>query len=198
LYSNLGSGGSVYSNAGWTISGSGTLAGENTEAFDFTVSGSGAYAVTQVDFGVVYFSTPDPFTASLWTDNSGLPGTELASWSLTPAGPLGTCCSLSTQTGITGVTVTGGARYWMVVSPQDPTDSSMNGWAGNSIGAMSNRLWSHDGGASWTIPGASQTGAFDVLGPSSTVPEPGSLALAACGLAALAVAFRRRSAVNDK
>lgn len=198
LFSDLGTGGSVYDNSGVSIlqgSGSGSWI---TQARMFTVAGSGSFNVNQIDLGAL--ETPpvgNTFTASLWTDSSSKPGTELGSWNLIATSI--SCCGLTTQSGISGVTLMGGVTYFMVLGPQNPTDHSKVEWALNTQGSTSLIEGSLNGGATWiTEGGGLQTnGAFDVLGtavPSTVTPEPGSMLLLGTGLIGLCAELKRRRA----
>lgn len=194
LFSDLGTGGSVYSTApGSIIQGSG-LGAWITQARPFTVSGAGNFLLTQFDLGIVNDSpSAATFTASIWTDTSSLPGTELGSWSLSTSTTFGNCCGLVTQSGITGITLTGGLQYWMVVGPQSGADHSKNEWADNTQGLNSARLGSLDGGGSWIVDGAGTAAAFDVLGatPPSPTPEPSTLLLLGAAFLPMLAAKRR-------
>ena len=196
LFSDLGTGGSVYSaGSGAIVQG---ISGDNiAQARPFTVSGSGLFDVTQFDLGVVkdtsgvgtfYLNT---FTASIWTDSSNQPGTELGSWTLSANEPNGSCCLLATQTGIAGVTLTGGTEYFMVLAPVNQNDGSKIEWENDSVGQNSALLGSLNGGA-WVHDSTGTGAAFDVLGDAA-VPEPASIMLLATGLAGLLAMVRRKS-----
>jgi hypothetical protein len=191
LFTDLGTGGSVYDPSnGSTVKGSGSGGSSITQARPFTVAGTGDDLVSQIDLGFVTQTGTPTFTASIWTDNSGLPGVELGTWNLSTSVTLGHCCGLSSQTGITGVTVTGGTEYFMVVGPRSLTDNSFNQWQWNTTGAVADQLGSLDGGATWINDGQGANLAFDVLG-TSAAPEPHSLLLLGAGLAGMLTAFCR-------
>jgi len=159
LFSNLGTYnvGSIYT-AGYYPLG-------QTVSMPFTVAGSGNISVTQIDLGVASCNPvcgtnsggvltppssvlPASFSVSIWTNNSGAPGTQVAgaSWDLSTSALPFTCCPLSSKTGISGVTLTGGAQYFMVLGPAGGT----GGFA----------IWYFDSGEA----------AFDVLGTSAVTP----------------------------
>jgi hypothetical protein len=175
LFSDLGPGG-IYGNSFYPVYGSTATINptSQTSASLFTVAGSGSMAVTQIDLGVAIAgsntSVSQPFAVSIWTDNSGLPGARLANayWSLSTGSPCnaGTqSCPLVSITGISGVTLTGGAQYFMVVEPVSVTDNNFVGWYLNNQGVLGDLAGSGNGGGTWSGPFAGASlGAFDVLG----------------------------------
>ncbi len=191
IFSDLGTGSTVYntSSNSWGILGSANSFSPNNRqgiAALFTAGGSGSEAVGQIDLGMWYFSGVGTFSASIWTDVLGAPGSQVAgaSWGLSTSNPYAACCTLATVSGISGVSLTGGQQYFMVLQPVSYSDNTTNGWAYNSQG-VSGDIQSTANGSTWTDTGTSANyAAFDVLG-SSTVPEPASLALLVAGLSAL-------------
>jgi MYXO-CTERM domain-containing protein len=195
LFSDLGPPGDVYvSGSGSAAAGSGSNIGNSvTTAELFTSAGSGTFSVTQIDLAVGNVEAPDTFYASIWSDDAGLPGTEVADayWSLSTSASFGTCCALVAVSGITGVSLTGGQQYFMILGPLSLSDDSENAWNYNNQGAASLDLYSTNGGSTWVYNGVGPTGAFDIDGTSTS--EPGSPVLLGTGLIGLlGVAARRR------
>jgi hypothetical protein len=194
LFSDLGPAGSVYNGgSGWTVSGTGTVGTSFSSADLFTVAGSGSLAVSQIDLAVSNAAGVNTFYATIWTDNSGTPGSQVAgaSWNpLSTTTSFGDCCGLVSITGITGVSLTGGQQYFMILGPLSTSDNSWNPWNQNNQGVNGDVQYSTDGGVTWNDMGSNTTGAFDVL---SATPEPGSLFLLGTGLIGMLGAFRRRS-----
>jgi hypothetical protein len=196
LFTDLGPTGNVYdSSAGWVIRGGSAASPLSTVAANlFTVPGAGNQAVSQLDLAVL---NTDPsvhtFYASIWTDDGGVPGTQVpgAYWNLSTDDPSQSCCGLVSITGITGVFLTGGQSYFLVLGPLDLSDGSWDYIASNNQGITGLSLYSYDGGSGWLSNGTQSTGAFDVLG--SPAPEPDSFLVLGTGVVGILAVRRFRS-----
>jgi hypothetical protein len=136
--------------------------------------------------GVAGVFGTDSATVSLDSNNAGSPGAILASATITGL-PGFTCCSVETIT-VSGVSISAGTEYWVVVTPNNvDTDDLWNTGAAIPF-VFGNEIQSSSGGA-WTPQGGPQN-AFDVMGTAT--PEPAGLALGAGGFALLALLARRR------
>lgn len=154
-------------------------------AAPFTVSGVGSFSVTEADFALSYMGNASVTLASVWSDVDGAPGADIGPvWSLTPTTEFSACCTPVSQTGITGLTLSGGATYFMVLQPQDSRSDSWNLWYLNSQGDYNSMYYSVSEGP-WTLDSNyTPMTAFDLLG-NSAAPEPSALAFLGAGIVLL-------------
>jgi hypothetical protein len=69
------------------------------------------------------------FYMDIDADNAGQPGSVLKSFTgLSSSTQFGDCCGLISLTGITGLTLTAGTNYWMVMGPTNINDNTYDAW----------------------------------------------------------------------
>jgi len=118
---------------GNTIAGiSSALGFEVWAAIPFTPTAD--FKVTELEASVGYIESADTnFLLSLYGDTSGLPGKVIKSFATSATTVFGDCCTLATAKSSTGVPVTKGTQYWLVVSTNDKKHPTFFGaWAFNS------------------------------------------------------------------
>jgi hypothetical protein len=151
VYSNLGTGGSVYDCcSGYTVSGKTSPVGENIISANAFLSGDN-YTVVGIEVAVGYVIGTNSVVVSLNEDNGGIPGKVLHRWTVTNLPTFGTCCTLAVIRGSRALQITKGTQYWVVARPA--VSDTWDAWNLNSTGATGllaqkiNGTWSQFSGA---------------------------------------------------
>jgi hypothetical protein len=186
IYSNLGTPVQFESSSGLTVASGGT---DFSTAFSFVVQGN-SYQLTQIDYAAFLISGggTDTVTATIYTDNGGIPGTALYTTS-PPDGGLQIGNAIEIMDFITGGPIlNAGSTYWL--SLDAPIDSSV-GWAYSDSPTASGDDENFVSGV-WTSQGTKTQGAFELDG-TIAAPEPVTASLFISGFAALVFARRYTS-----
>ncbi len=151
------------------VSGTGSSWGKSyTQADEFVSQKTGR--VTAIDVGVGYFNGTNSFFVELWTDSNGYPGTLIEHWN-NLQGVVG-CPALVSITGITGLSLTAGTNYFLVIGPTNLASTTYEGWNLNNqspmaMGTVLNATNGCDNGGgtgcNWNSNGTQTLGAFAIL-----------------------------------
>jgi hypothetical protein len=193
-FNDFGNGFSYQNGSGWTVSGTQGTGTSFTAANEFTALATGS--VSQIDIGIGWVLHPsDQFYAAVYT--VGMNGTPdqllFRDDNLTSSQQFGGCCGIVTISGISGLNLTAGQQYFVVLGPEDFNENGWLAWNFNNTGATGTDLYSTDNGQTWNSNGQQTIGAFDILGGAQqTVPEPSSLLLLGTGLVGAFTSMRKK------
>jgi hypothetical protein len=130
IFSNLASqypNGEFWCCTGYNIMGSASGIGEQWIGAAFTPTAN--HTVTKITVAVGYSQgTTNGAVLSLYSDSNGVPGEELTSWTPSNLPFFGTCCTLVAETSASGVPVTAGQQYWVVVKTDLNQLDTVDGW----------------------------------------------------------------------
>jgi hypothetical protein len=130
IFSNLAS---VYPNGefwcctGYNIMGPSSGVGEQWMAAAFTAHAN--HTVTKISVAVGYSQgTTNGAVLSLREDNNGAPGKTLKGWTLSALPVFGTCCALVEASDTSGIPVSAGQQYWVVVRTNANQLDTVDAW----------------------------------------------------------------------
>jgi len=103
---------------------------EYWQAVPFTPAAN--MTVKEIDASVVWDEGTNAVVLSLNSDSSGLPGKAIHSWNVKNLAIIGSCCQLATGKSKTGIAVTKGTQYWVVVSTNANDSNIFAAWEVNS------------------------------------------------------------------
>jgi len=112
---------------GYNVMGSNSGVGEQWMAAAFTPRAD--HTVTKVEVAVGYSQQgTNGVVVSLNDDNNGVPGKALKTWNASGLPRFGSCCGLVVKTDSTGIPVSGGMRYWIVLSTNSNESDTVDVW----------------------------------------------------------------------
>ena len=186
VFSNLNAG--TYSaNEALSISGSSTFF-EFDQGGSFTPSAD--YTLDSISAALTHSAGTNAIDLSLMSDDAGVPGAVIESWSFVNLPQFGTTnTALAAGSSTLHPLLMAGTPYWVVASA-GAADSDM-GFNLNTLG-QKGRAFKY--GGSWTFDGTSNAPAFQVEGTlaAAAVPEPSTVLLMGLGLVGLGYAGQRK------
>lgn len=101
--------------------------GEQWMAAAFTPAAD--HTVTRIEVAVGYSQgTTNGVVVSLNSDNNGVPGRVLKTWNASGLPRFGTCCALVVKSDSTGIPVSAGKQYWVVLSTNRREQDTVDAW----------------------------------------------------------------------
>jgi hypothetical protein len=130
IFSNLASeypNGEFWCCTGYNIMGPSSGVGEQWMAAAFTPHAN--HTVTKITVAVGYSQgTINGAVLGLKDDNNGIPGKWLKSWTLSGLPTFGTCCAVVSGSDTSGIPVTAGQQYWVVVKTNASQLDTVDAW----------------------------------------------------------------------
>ena len=130
IFSNLASeypNGEFWCCTGYNIMGPSSGIGEQWMAAAFTPHAN--RNVTKITVAVGFSQgTTNGVVLSLRQDNNGVPGKTLKGWTLSAPSVFGTCCALAEASDPSGIPVSAGQQYWVVLKTDATQLDTVDGW----------------------------------------------------------------------
>ena len=147
---------------GYNVMGPNSGVGVQWMAAAFTPSAN--HTVTQIDVGAGFSQgTTNGIVLSLNLDNKGKPGKALKTWSISGLPRFGACCGLTTGTD-SGIAVTGGKQYWIVLKTDNSELDTVDGWNFDDTDQVNMATIASFTGKKWTVFQSTQGVAYAVRG----------------------------------
>jgi len=99
--------------------------------------------VKEVEASVLWDEGTNAVVLSLNQDSNGLPGKAIHSWTVKNLALIGSCCQLATGKSQTGIPVTKGTQYWLVVRTNSNDTNIFAAWEVNSTDMRSHPFASY-------------------------------------------------------
>jgi len=162
IYSTLGTGKNVY-NAG---SGNGLVGPDAGQLYSERVGNAfqatADHVVTVIQVGATYVSGGNAVVLSLNEDGNNRPGKPLATWHFANLPQFGSCCTLLTAKSKTGIKITKGHLYWVVMGTSPQHRDTYAVWNNDSSGKQG--TWTNNIGSGWEPSSVQQLNAVGVFG----------------------------------
>lgn len=112
---------------GYNVMGPNSGEGEQWMAAAFTPAAN--HTVTKIEVGVGWSQQgTNGVVLSLNQDNNGVPGKALKTWNASGLPRFGTCCTLVVKSDSSGIPVSGGQQYWIVLRTNSNEMDTVDAW----------------------------------------------------------------------
>jgi hypothetical protein len=147
--------------AGYNVMG--PTQGEQWMAGAFTPGAD--HTVTRIEVAVGFSQQgTNGVVLSLNLDNNGVPGQALRTWNASNLPRFGDCCALVVKSDKSGIPVSAGTQYWVVLSTNSKEKDTVDGWNFNDTNQMDLATVASYTSNKWTVFQTTQGVAFAVKG----------------------------------
>lgn len=164
IFSNLASKypkGEYWCCEGYNIMGPNSGLGEQWMAAAFTPGAN--HTVTKIEVAVGYTQGTNGVVISLNKDSNGMPGSALKTWNASALQNFGTCCAIVVKSDRSGIPVSAGKQYWIVLSTNGNETDTVDAWNFNDTDQVDTTTLASYTNDQWTVFQASGVG-FAVKG----------------------------------
>jgi hypothetical protein len=148
---------------GYNVMGSNSGAGEQWIGAAFTPKAD--HTVTKIAVAAGYSQQgTNGIVVSINDDNNGVPGQALQTWNVTGLPRFGDCCALVIVSDASGIPVSAGKQYWIVLSTNSNEMSTVDGWNVNDTDQVDPETLASYTNGQWTAFQAAPDVGFAVLG----------------------------------
>ena len=148
---------------GYNVMGSNSGVGEQWMGAAFTPTAD--HTVTKIAVAVGYAQQgTNGVVVSLNDDNNGVPGQALQTWNAAGLPRFGDCCALVVESDASGIPITSGKQYWVVLSTNSSETDTVDGWNVNDTDQVDPETLASYTSGKWTAFQSTPGLAFAVLG----------------------------------
>lgn len=159
IFDSIGTGGYICC-SGWTISGPSSPIGEQIwSAIQITPTVSGK--VTKIVVGVGYVTGSNSAELAIYSDASGIPGTERWSGDVSNLAVFGSTSTTTVKAKVTGAKIKANKPFWVAVQTDSNSSDTWDAW--NQSNTTDAPL-AQNTGSGWTNFGSNVAGAVTVYG----------------------------------
>jgi hypothetical protein len=148
---------------GYNVMGSNSGLGEQWMGAAFTPKAD--RTVTKIAVAAGYSQQgPNGMVVSINDDNNGVPGQALQTWNVSGLPRFGDCCALVVVSDASGVPVSAGKQYWIVLSTNSNETDTVDGWNVNDTDQVDSEPLASYTSGKWTAFPSTPGVGFAVLG----------------------------------